>query len=382
MFFKSKNLTKADIEKALNAVLHPVKGQSLMALKMISGIVLKRQEKDTVVTFVVDMRDGDEALMERLREVSEKAVLSIKGVTGARAIFTSSNNDMPVARHHAPAPAPHSAKPHGRPHMETRHLGKIIAVLSGKGGVGKSTTAANLACALAQKGLRVGLLDADVYGPSVPRLFGLTSKPETKDNKLVPLEKYGLKIMSIGFMVEEETPVIWRGAMVQTALKQMLNDVNWGPLDTLVIDMPPGTGDAQLTLAQNVPMAGAVIVSTPQDLALIDARKAIAMFRRVEIPILGLIENMSSFICPSCGTQSDIFGHGGAKHEAERIGEPFLGEIPLTMRLRETSDAGTPITAIEPADVISQSYQAIAGKVWEKLSGSPQRAAPKITIED
>lgn len=380
MFFKSKNLTQADIEKALNAVLHPVKGQSLIALKMISGIVLKKQEKDTLVTFVVDMQEGDEALMERLREGAEKAVKSIKGVSAARAIFTSSNHNAP--NHHAPAAAKPHAKPHGRQQMETKHLGKIIAVLSGKGGVGKSTTAANLACALAQMGLRVGLLDADVYGPSVPRLFGLTSKPETKDNKLVPLEKYGLKIMSIGFMVEEETPVIWRGAMVQTALKQMLNDVNWGELDTLVIDMPPGTGDAQLTLAQNVPMAGAVIVSTPQDLALIDARKAIAMFRRVEIPILGLIENMSSFICPSCGTQSDIFGHGGARHEAERIGEPFLGEIPLTMRLRETSDAGTPITAIEPADKISQCYKDVADKVWQTLQGTTQRAAPTITIED
>ncbi len=375
MFFKSKNLTQADIEKALNTVLHPVKGQSLMALKMISGIVLKKQEKDTLVTFVVDMREGDEALMERLREGSEKAVKSIKGVSAARAIFTSSN-------HHASASAKPHAKAHGRPQMETKHLGKIIAVLSGKGGVGKSTTAANLACALAQKGLRVGLLDADVYGPSVPRLFGLTSKPETKDNKLIPLEKYGLKIMSIGFMVEEETPVIWRGAMVQTALKQMLNDVNWGELDALVIDMPPGTGDAQLTLAQNVPMAGAVIVSTPQDLALIDARKAIAMFRRVEIPILGLIENMSSFICPACGTQSDIFGHGGARHEAERIGEPFLGEIPLTMRLRETSDAGTPITAIEPDDTISQCYKSVADKIWQTLQGNVQRAAPSITVED
>ena len=374
MFFKSKNLTQADIEKALKAVLHPVKGQSLIALKMVSGIVIKKHDNDTIVTFVVDMQEGDEALINRLREVSEKAVKTIKGVSSARAIFTSSNKNS------APS-APH-AKQHGRQQMETKHLGKIIAVLSGKGGVGKSTTAANLACALAQKGLRVGLLDADVYGPSVPRLFGLTSKPETKDNKLVPLEKYNLKIMSIGFMVDEETPVIWRGAMVQTALKQMLNDVAWGELDTLVIDMPPGTGDAQLTLAQNVPMAGAVIVSTPQDLALIDARKAIAMFRRVEIPILGIIENMSSFICPACGTQSDIFGHGGARHEAERIGEPFLGEIPLTMRLRETSDAGTPITAIEPNDEISQRFKDVADKVWQNLQGNPQRAAPSITVED
>jgi len=233
MFFKPKTLTQADIEKALNAVLHPVKGQSLIALKMVSGIVIK----EGTVTFVVDMQDGDADLMARLREVSEKAVKSLKGVTAARAVFTSSNKQATPAH-----------KPHGKIAMETKHLGKIVAVLSGKGGVGKSTTAANLACALAQKGLRVGLLDADVYGPSVPRLFGLTEKPETKDKKLVPLEKYGLKIMSIGFMVDEETPVIWRGAMVQTALKQMINDVAWGELDTLVIDMPPGTGDAQLTL--------------------------------------------------------------------------------------------------------------------------------------
>lgn len=379
MFFKSKNLTQADIEKALNTVLHPVKGQSLVTLKMISGIVIKRQDKDTQVTFVVDLREGDEQLISRLREVSEKAVQSIKGVSGARAIFTSSNTQASPSARHA---KPHDGKPPGRPQMETAHLGKIIAVLSGKGGVGKSTTAANLACALAQKGLRVGLLDADVYGPSVPRLFGLTKKPETADNKLQPLEKYGLKIMSIGFMVEEETPVIWRGAMVQTALKQMLNDVAWGDLDTLVVDMPPGTGDAQLTLAQNVPMAGAVIVSTPQDLALIDARKAISMFRRVEIPILGLIENMSSFICPTCGAQSNIFGHGGAQQEAARIEVPFLGEIPLTMRLRETSDAGTPITAIEPANAISVCFKNVADKVWDHVMHGVQRHAPIITIED
>ncbi|NDE90579.1 MAG: iron-sulfur cluster carrier protein ApbC [Alphaproteobacteria bacterium] len=369
MFFKPKTLTQADIEKALNAVLHPVKGQSLIALKMVSGIVIK----EGTVTFVVDMQDGDADLMARLREVSEKAVKSLKGVTAARAVFTSSNKQATPAH-----------KPHGKIAMETKHLGKIVAVLSGKGGVGKSTTAANLACALAQKGLRVGLLDADVYGPSVPRLFGLTEKPETKDKKLVPLEKYGLKIMSIGFMVDEETPVIWRGAMVQTALKQMINDVAWGELDTLVIDMPPGTGDAQLTLAQNVPMAGAVIVSTPQDLALIDARKAIAMFRRVEVPILGVIENMSTFICPACGTTSDIFGHGGARHEAEKMGEAFLGEIPLTMLLRETSDAGTPLTAIEPTDAISICYKQVADKVWERLNekSTQRRAAPRITVEE
>ncbi len=358
MFFKSRNLTHADIEKALNTVLHPVKGQGLIALKMISGIVLTIQNKKTVVTFVVELREGDEPLMSRLRDMSERAVKTIKGVSHARAVFTSSR-EQDVSSH---------AKDRASPHMETNPYGKVISVSSGKGGVGKSTVAVNLACAFAQKGLRVGLLDADVYGPSVPRLFGLTRKPETRDNKLVPLEKYNLEIMSIGFLVEEETPVIWRGAMVHKALKQMLNDVAWGELDVLVIDMPPGTGDAQLTLAQNVPMAGAVIVSTPQDLALIDARKAIAMFRRVDIPILGIIENMSRFVCPACGAQCDIFGHGGARQEAERTGEPFLDEIPLTMRLRETSDSGMPITVSAPDDPISLRFSAIADKLWNTVS--------------
>lgn len=371
MFFKAKTVSEADVKKALSLVQHPSRGGNLVALNMVSGIVIKPEEKGSAVTFVLDMDGSDEALMARLREASEKAISELKGVTRARAIFTATG--------HQKAP-PHPAhKP--RAQMDVKHLGKIIAVLSGKGGVGKSTVAANLAVSLAAKGLRVGLLDADVYGPSVPRLFGLTQRPETKDNKLVPLEKYGLKIMSIGFMVEEETPVIWRGAMVQNALKQMLMDVAWGELDALVLDMPPGTGDAQLTLAQNVPMAGAVIVSTPQDLALIDARKAIAMFRRVEVPILGVVENMSSFICPHCNGQSDIFGHGGAKHEAERIGVQLLAEVPLTMRLRETSDAGTPLSAIEPQNDVTKVFAGCAEKVWAAVQAEG-KPAPKIIIED
>ena len=198
----------------------------------------------------------------------------------------------------------------------------------------------------------VGILDADIYGPSLPRLFGINRKPEIDDNKIMqPLEAYGLKVMSIGFLVEEETPMIWRGPMVMSALQQMMREVNWGALDILIVDMPPGTGDAQLTMAQSVSLSGAVIVSTPQDLALIDARRGIAMFKRVEVPILGLVENMSYFLCPECGTRSDIFGHGGTRHEAERLGVPFLGEVPLHMDIRALSDAGTPIVANAPDGV-------------------------------
>jgi ATP-binding protein involved in chromosome partitioning len=247
-------------------------------------------------------------------------------------------------------------------------VGQVIAVASGKGGVGKSTTAANLALALAGEGLRVGVLDADVYGPSMPRLFGVSGKPEVNDARAIqPLQAHGLKIMSMGFLVSEQTAMVWRGPMVAGAVQQMLREVAWDPLDILVVDMPPGTGDAQLTLAQAVPLAGAVIVSTPQDLALIDARRAVEMFRKVDAPILGLIENMSTFICPNCGTRHDIFGHGGARKEAARLGVPFLGEVPLDMVLRETSDSGRPIVASDPQSPHARAYRDIAKRVKEAL---------------
>jgi ATP-binding protein involved in chromosome partitioning len=259
----------------------------------------------------------------------------------------------------------------------------IIAVASGKGGVGKSTTSVNLALALAAIGRKVGLLDADIYGPSLPRMMGITGKPTTTpDGKtLKPMENYGVKCMSMGFMVAEDTPMIWRGPMVMSALEQMLRDVEWGDLDVLVVDMPPGTGDAQLTMAQRVPLAGAVIVSTPQDIALLDARKGLNMFRKVDVPVLGVIENMSYFLCPHCGERSDIFSHGGARKEAERMGVDFLGEIPLDIAIRETSDGGKPIVVSQPSSPHAAVYRTIAEAVWAKLSGGTVRATPKISVE-
>jgi ATP-binding protein involved in chromosome partitioning len=258
---------------------------------------------------------------------------------------------------------------------------QIIAVASGKGGVGKSTTAANLAVALSTLGLKVGVLDSDIYGPSMPKIFGIKGKPQIVSGRtLAPMEAYGLKVMSIGFLVDEETPMIWRGPMVISAITQMLREVAWGELDVLVVDMPPGTGDAQLTMAQQVPLAGAVIVSTPQDLALLDARRGVAMFRKVAVPILGLVENMSYFTCPACGHRSDIFAHGGARHEAERLSIPFLGEIPLAMPIRETSDGGRPIVASDPSSAHAKAYVALARQVQASLGGAV-RAAPRIVIE-
>ena len=263
-------------------------------------------------------------------------------------------------------------------------LGKIknkVAVYSGKGGVGKSTTAVNLALGLAAAGHKIGLMDADIYGPSMPRMMGISGQPSSSDGKnLDPMENYGIKVMSMGFMVEEDTPMIWRGPMVQSALEQMLRDVNWGELDVLIVDMPPGTGDAQLTMAQRVPLTGAIIVSTPQDIALLDARRGLNMFRKVNVPVLGIIENMSYFTCPHCGGRSEIFTHGGARKAAEKMGVDFLGEIPLDMVIREGSDAGRPIVVSDSESAHAKAYRAIADKVWEKIA-TASTDAPRIVVQ-
>jgi ATP-binding protein involved in chromosome partitioning len=339
---------------------------------------------DGKVLFSINVDAAEARAWESVRAQAEAAVRAIPGVTGAMIALTAERK--PGA---APAPAPHR---HGHDHgvqpvsahrppqnpagspmskqAEIPGIAAVIAVASGKGGVGKSTTALNLALGLRDLGLRVGLLDADIYGPSVPRLAGIREKPTLDDHKkMIPIMKFGLSIMSIGFLVEEETAMIWRGPMVMSAITQMLRDVAWGTLDVLVVDMPPGTGDAQLTLAQNVPLKGAVIVSTPQDLALIDARRGLAMFTKVNVPVLGIVENMSFFQCPHCGTRSDIFGHGGARHEAERLGVPFLGEVPLHMSIRAMSDAGTPVVESEPDGPHAAIYRAIGAKIRDRLQG-------------
>ncbi|MEH3126354.1 iron-sulfur cluster carrier protein ApbC [Agrobacterium cavarae] len=371
---------KKQIEQALEQVIYPGSDKSIVALGMVSEIFLSDSKAYFSLTVPADRAKE----LEPLRLAAEKATLGVPGVKAAVVALTAnsrpsnaSNTPAPKARPAAPRPAPQQRAKAGVP-----GIGSIIAVASGKGGVGKSTTAVNLALGLQALGLRVGVLDADIYGPSVPRLLGISGRPKQGEGRtIMPMENYGLKVMSMGFLVDEEAAMIWRGPMVQSALMQMLREVVWGELDVLVLDMPPGTGDVQLTIAQQVPLAGAVIVSTPQDLALIDARKGITMFRKVEVPLLGVIENMSYFIAPDTGKRYDIFGHGGAQAEAERIGVPFLGAVPLTMSIRETSDAGTPIVVSEPDGPQAQSYREIAQKVWTEIGRGTARTAPKIIFE-
>jgi ATP-binding protein involved in chromosome partitioning len=372
------------------------RGVPLIHANVLSEIVVT----DGKVLFSINVDAAEARAWESVRAQAEAAVRAIPGVTGAMVALTAERK--PGSAPAAPQRHDHAGHPHGpgghghgpqgggvqpvsahRPHQppgatsamskqaEIPGVKAIIAVASGKGGVGKSTTALNLALGLRDLGLKVGLLDADIYGPSVPRLTGINEKPVLDDNrKMIPIERFGLSIMSIGFLVEEETAMIWRGPMVMSAITQMLRDVAWGTLDVLVVDMPPGTGDAQLTLAQNVPLKGAVIVSTPQDLALIDARRGLAMFTKVNVPVLGIIENMSYFQCPECGTRSDIFGHGGARHEAERLKVPFLGEVPLHMSIRAMSDAGTPVVVSEPNGPHAAIYRAIGTQIRDRLQGA------------
>jgi ATP-binding protein involved in chromosome partitioning len=257
----------------------------------------------------------------------------------------------------------------------------MIAVASGKGGVGKSTTAVNIALGLQALGLKVGILDADIYGPSQPRLLGLKGRPQVVSGTAMrPMEAYGLKAISMGMMVDEDTPIVWRGPMVVQALNQMMRDVVWGELDALIVDMPPGTGDVQLSMAQQAPLSGAIIVSTPQDLALIDARKGLNMFKKVDVPVLGIIENMSYFLCPKCGERSDIFGHGGAEAEAKRLGVPFLGAVPLHMEIRTRSDSGQPVVASAPDSENARIFREIAEKAWSALIGTQSAEPPLLQV--
>ena len=373
------SVTQQQVLEGLAKVMSP-RGVALTNAGVLSAITAN----DGKVFFSINVEATEARAWESVRAAAEAAVRAMPGVTMAMVALTAERKAGPAAaapppphRHahgvqnvsaHRPAQSP--ASPMSK-QSEIPGIAAVIAVASGKGGVGKSTTALNLALGLRDLGLRVGLLDADIYGPSVPRLTGIREKPQlNEDKKMIPITRFGLAIMSIGFLVEEETAMIWRGPMVMSAITQMLRDVVWGTLDVLVVDMPPGTGDAQLTLAQNVPLKGAIIISTPQDLSLIDARRGLAMFKKVNVPVLGIIENMSYFQCPHCGTQSDIFGHGGARHEAERLAVPFLGEIPLHMSIRATSDSGTPVVESEPNGPHAAIYRAIGAKVRDQLQGA------------
>jgi ATP-binding protein involved in chromosome partitioning len=389
-------MTREEIIRALDQIIDPVSGRSIVQQDMVTGLVVKNGN----VGFALEVPAAQGSKAEPLRAAAEAAVRALPGVLSVTAVLTAHQSAAPGPTHghgphhghdhdhghdHGPRrPAQPAARTPNQSAAGIPGVGQIIAVASGKGGVGKSTVAVNLALGLSRLGLKVGLLDADIYGPSVPRLLGITEKPDSDGKKLKPIEKYGLKTMSIGFLVKEDEAMIWRGPMVQSALTQMMTDVAWAtpeaPLDVLVLDMPPGTGDAQLTIAQRVPLKGAVIVSTPQDIALIDARKGIAMFRKTQIPLLGLVENMSVFVCPDCGHAHHIFGQGGARQTAETLGAPFLGEIPLVPKIRETSDAGTPVMVSDPDGPEAKAFLAVAEKVAAQLA-TAQRAAPKIVFE-
>jgi ATP-binding protein involved in chromosome partitioning len=396
------SLSKDQVVERLRRIKGPDLSGNIVDLGLVSEILLK----DGHVSFSITVPPERATELEPLRQAAEKVVRETAGVTGVTAVLTAekpratgpaaapagtsaSGAQVPEsarvrearARAQAP-PAPPTAAPGGaRPTIQVPGIKHMIAVASGKGGVGKSTTAVNLALGLQAIGIKAGILDADIYGPSQPRLLGLSGRPQVAQaNRLRPMEGFGLKVMSMGFMVDEGTPIIWRGPMVVSALTQMLRDVDWGELDALVIDMPPGTGDVQLTMAQQVPLSGAIIVSTPQDLALIDARKGLNMFRKVDVPVLGIIENMSYFVCPKCGERSDIFGHGGARTEADKLGIPFLGGVPLHMDIRSTSDDGRPIVASRPDSPQAQVFRDIAARAWSELQARARLAPPRLAV--
>jgi len=381
-------INEQQILKALSGVKDPDTGEDIVSAGMVAGVQLK----DGHVAFAIEVDPARGAQLEPLRKEAEQIVHALPGVLTATVVLTAerAGGQAKTAPPSQPVQPP-SGQPGDQPGGAAQGAQmipgckSIVAVASGKGGVGKSTTATNLALGLAASGKKVGLMDADIYGPSMPRMMGITGQPVSDDGKtLRPMENYGIKVMSIGFLVDEDTPMIWRGPMVQSALEQMMRDVNWGELDVLVVDMPPGTGDAQLTMAQRVPLTGAVIVSTPQDIALLDARKGLNMFRKVDVPVFGIIENMSYFTCPHCGERSEIFAHGGAKAEAERLGCDFLGEIPLDIDIRTTSDGGHPITVSQPDGAHAKSYKFIAETVWGKIEQTltaRESDAPRIVIQ-
>lgn len=369
------SVTRESVIEALQSVNNPTTGANIVADRLVSGVVVR----DGHVGFTIEVAPAIAPKFEPVRKEAESKVYDLSGVLSVTAVLTAHDN-VPSDTSSTRAPAgPKPSPPRGQKPLDLPGVRNIIAVASGKGGVGKSTVAVNLALALSQLGLKIGLLDADIYGPSIPLMLGVQEKPQADGKKLMPIEKFGLKTMSIGYLIEGDTPMIWRGPMVMSALTQMLEDVQWGELDILVVDMPPGTGDAQLTLAQRVPLAGAVIVSTPQELALIDARKALAMFGKTRVPIIGIVENMAYFQPPGSTEKQYIFGEGGARATATKQGIDFLGEIPVDPAIGVGSDAGQPIVATQEGKPASAPFLAIAQAVAEKLN-SKERKAPRIVF--
>ncbi|MEO1536837.1 MAG: Mrp/NBP35 family ATP-binding protein [Pseudomonadota bacterium] len=361
-------VTEAEVRAALARVVDPSRGADIVTGGQVSSLSVK----DGEVRFVLEVDAARAASMEPLRQAAESAVRALGGVTAVAAVMTAHAEAGKAAPPKAPVPdlglkdftpkprAPE--KPSALPGVK-----HVVAIASGKGGVGKSTVSANLAVALAARGLRVGLLDADVYGPSQPRMLGVSGRPSSVNNIILPLRNHGVTVMSLGFMVEEEEAIVWRGPMLMGALQQMLGQVQWGSLDVLLVDLPPGTGDVQMTLCQKTDVAGAVVVSTPQDIALIDAKKGIDMFKRMDTPILGIVENMAAFVCDGCGKTHHPFGHGGARAEAERQDVPFLGEVPLYLSIRTAGDTGAPIVVAKPEGEEAQAFWAIADQLIATL---------------
>ena len=346
-------LTEEIILKALSTVQDPSQGNDIVALNLVTAI----QIKDSNISFALQVPPHRGPAMEPVRRAAEQAALQIEGVTSATVMVTAHATNETVQ-------VPEESPTLSREKILESKVRRFVAVASGKGGVGKSTTAVNLAVALQLEGLRVGLLDADVYGPSQPRMLGVSGRPAAAGGDMVkPLENYGVKLMSMGLLVPDDTAMIWRGPMVQSALTQMLDAVAWGVLDVIIIDLPPGTGDIQISLAQQVKLAGAIVVSTPQDIALLDVVKALTMFEKAEVPVLGMIQNMALWQCPGCGRTDHIFGNGGAAREAKKRGIELLGEIPLSLEVRAGSDAGTPIVVAEPQSAQAKTYREIAKKL-------------------
>ena len=345
-------LTEADVKKALTEVKFPGLSRDIVSFGFVRSVTVSDGDVSVEIVMTTANAGAGEIVEREARRV-------LSGLPGVREVKLD-------CRVHTPQAAPSVQAPRDLlPGVRTK-----IAVASGKGGVGKSTVAANLALALRRMGSAVGLLDADIYGPSQQLMMGCTDKPMlSAEEKILPVDGHGVKVMSLGFLMDADTPVIWRGPMVMKALQQFIEDVDWGTLDYLIVDLPPGTGDAQLTMTQQVPLDGAVIVTTPQDVALIDARKGLAMFRKVNVPVLGVIENMSAFVCPHCGKTSEIFKHGGGRRTAEQLGVPFLGEIPIDPAIVAGGDAGTPIVVSHPESAAAQAFVAVAAEIARQLTG-------------